>query len=102
MSSTAQALARRAPAVTASSISCQRRVKIPQKCRSKIPHFYGSGDQPVSVIICSVFCFGRPASPFWRRWRCDGGVCADMLGDEVSMATQPVTGTLNLDDHGVM
>src|SRR6056297_1311249 len=34
---------------------CQRRVKIPQKCRSKIPHFYGSGDQPVSVIICSVF-----------------------------------------------
>ena len=81
---------------------CQRRVKIPQKCRSKIPHFYGSGDQPGSVIICSVFCFRRSPAALRRRWRCDGSVCADMLGDEVSMATQPVAGTLNLDDHGVM
>lgn len=38
--------------------ACQRRVKIPQKCQSKIPHFYGSGDQPGSVIICK-----RDAAP---------------------------------------
>ena len=30
--------------------ACQRRLKNPQKCRSKIPHLHGSGDQPVSVI----------------------------------------------------
>ncbi|MEQ8929435.1 MAG: IS3 family transposase [Silicimonas sp.] len=29
---------------------CQRRLKNPQKCRSKIPHLHGSGDQPGSVI----------------------------------------------------
>ncbi len=25
---------------------CQRRLNFPQKCRSKIPHLLGSGDQP--------------------------------------------------------
>ncbi len=38
------------PVITAFSFKCQRRVKNPQKCRSKIPHLHGSGDQPVSVI----------------------------------------------------
>lgn len=81
---------------------CQRRVKNPQKCRSKIPHLHGSGDQPVSVICDSVIGFWRPAAPLRRRWRGDGCVGPDMLGDEVGMAAEPVTGALDLDDHGVV
>ena len=69
-----------------SSRWCQRRVKNPQKCRSKFPHLHGSGDQPVSVICSSVFGVGRSPAPLWRRWWGDWGVGADMLGDEVSMA----------------
>ena len=65
---------------------CQRRVKSPQKCRSKFPRFHGSGDQPVLVICISVFGVGRPPAPLWRRWWGDWGVGADVLGDEVSMA----------------
>ena len=49
---------------------CQRRLNFPQKCRSKIPHLLGPGDQPASVICGSGFCLGR--SP--RRF---GGGCGD-------------------------
>lgn len=47
---------------------CQRRHKFPQKCRSKIPHFGGSGNQPGSVIGSSIFDFRRPPPALgWRR-----------------------------------
>src|SRR6056297_1716857 len=40
------------------------------KCRSKFPHFFGSGDQPVSAIFCSVFVLGGLP----RRFGGDGDV----------------------------
>ena len=67
--------------------SCQHRLNFPQKCRSKIPHLHGSGDQPGSVICRSVFGFWRPSAAFRRRWRGDWGVGADMLGYEVGVST---------------
>ena len=83
-------------------VRCQRRLNIPQKCRSKIPHLLDPGDQPASVICISVFCFGGPPAPLWRRWWSDGGVGPDMLGYEVGMAAEPVACPLDLDDHGVV
>jgi hypothetical protein len=44
----------RARIAAAFGVECQRRCKFPQKCRSKIPHFGGAGDQPVSVIGSSI------------------------------------------------
>ena len=69
------------------SLDCQHRLNFPQKCRSKIPHLHGSGDQPGSVICRSVFGFWRPSAAFRRRWRGDWGVGADMLGYEVGVST---------------
>lgn len=63
------------------------RLNFPQKCRSKIPHLYGSGDQPVSVICRSVFGFWWSSAALRRRWRGDGGVGTDMLGYEIGMGT---------------
>ena len=40
---------------------CQRRLRNPQKCRSKIPHFGGSGDRPGQGSAAPFFSFGgRP------------------------------------------
>jgi hypothetical protein len=65
---------------------CQRRVNFPQKCRSKIPHLFGSGDQPGSVIGDSVSVFRwTPATLRGRGWS-DRGVGPNMLGDEVGVA----------------
>lgn len=63
---------------------CQRRLNFPQKCRSKIPHSGGSGNQPVSGI--GSFLLGWAATALWRRWRRDRGVGANVFGDEVRVA----------------
>lgn len=59
---------------------CQRRLNFSQKCRSKFPHLFGTGDQPVSVISGSISCLWRPSAALRRRRGSDRGVGADMLG----------------------
>lgn len=38
----------------------------------------------------------------WREWRCDGGDGPSVFGDEIGVGARPVTGTLGLDDDGVV
>jgi len=78
---------------------CKCRMKIPQKCRTKIPHF--------SVWRSARFrhgrpLFWRPAAAFGSRRRDDGCVRAGVLGDEVGMGAQAVAGAFDLDDDGVV
>ncbi|MEW2915176.1 hypothetical protein, partial [Leisingera sp. JC11] len=49
-------------AICSCSHCCQRRLNFPQKCRSKIPHLLGPGDQPASVISGSIPCLWRPST----------------------------------------
>jgi hypothetical protein len=65
---------------------CQRRVNFPQKCRSKIPHFCGFGDQPGSVIGHSISVFRRTPTTLRGRGWSDRSVGPNMLGDEVGVA----------------
>ncbi|WP_302480812.1 cysteine hydrolase family protein, partial [Leisingera sp. ANG59] len=81
---------------------CQRRFNFPQKCRSKIPHLLGPGDQPALVISGSIPCLWRSPAALRRRRGSDRGVGADMLGYEVGMAAQAVAGTFDLYDHSVV
>jgi IS5 family transposase len=88
--------------VSAARESCQRRVKFPQKCRSKFPHLLGSGDQPGSVIGSSVSGLGRSSPSLRRRRRSDGRIGPHVLGYEIGMTAQAVAGSFDLDDHGVV
>ncbi len=80
-------------------IVCQRRSNFPQNCRSKNPQFCRSRPG-VGVTI-----FGWP--PTWPRdrrgrWRCDNRFGTDVLGHELGVLAQSVTGALDLHDHGMV
>jgi len=67
--------------------NCQCRVKNPQKCRSKIPQFRGSGQ------LAGEDVFGWAPAP--TGWIVMGRVCradfgAQMLGHELGMLAQAV------------
>ncbi len=66
---------------------CQRRLKTPQKCRSKIPQFRRSGRRG----CVSVFRWPAAGPWDWRRcWRRDERLGADVLGHEFGMLAKPV------------
>ena len=46
--------------------------------------------------------FRWATASFWRRRRCDGGVRACVLRDEIGVGAQAVAGAFDLDDDGMV
>ena len=78
---------------------CQCRVNFPQLCRGKIPQLCRRGRQGELRIF-------RRAAARLLRWsegrRCNEGFGADMLRHEFGVLTQPIAGSFDLNDNGVV
>lgn len=88
-----------APAGLVPVTACQCRLNFPQKCRSKIPQLCRCGRQGDLGI------FRRPTAWFLRgrkRRGCDQGFGPDMLWHQLGMLPQPVAGSFDLHDDGMV
>lgn len=80
------------PIVTAGS-------NFPRSAGARIP---ASRVRRSAGVLIGTSDFGWPTTAFWRGWRCDVGMRAGMLRDQVCMMAQPVARALDLDDGGMV
>ena len=67
---------------------CQRRLKFPQKCRSKIPQLDWSGG---TGDVLGIFRWPSAAARRWGKvWGRDGGFGAEVFWDQLGVLAQAV------------